>query len=79
MLQNNYATPFLAFYLSEGQPRDLILRGKLRDAAQKLVANLTLYRQQQEIAKSNPELEKNILKWWQEVVWPTYASMARRD
>jgi hypothetical protein len=79
MLQNNYATPFLAFYLSEGQPRDLILRGKLRDAAQKLVANLTLYRQQQEIAKSNPELEKNILKWWQEVLLPTYASMSRAE
>jgi len=64
-LRGAYARAFSDFYLGPASPRELLLRGRMDDAAAALVAALDQWRDQRQVLRSDPELEASVASWCQ--------------
>jgi hypothetical protein len=62
-LRTAYAAPFERFYLKPGGPRDLILRGRLDQAATLLVEMRDQLQEVRRQAKETPKLEATVRDW----------------
>ncbi len=67
-LQMHYVRPFAEFYLAPGQPRDLVLRGRLDDAAQELVQARDALNEQRALDPAVAGMDRRLDAWCGQVI-----------
>lgn len=71
-----FAHPFVTFQLEPRMPRDLVLRGQLKEAAGQLAPLLEQYRIQKDRLQSDPEVYEKFERW-KDDLYQAYGAMGR--
>jgi hypothetical protein len=62
-ITTRFSEPFLVFLMEPKQPRDLLLRGRLKEAAETITRNLDELRVQKSRLETNPEVRDQFVRW----------------